>query len=250
MTILDPTTLALITIIMVAGGVVKGAIGLGLPLVCVGFMSMFLPAREVLGLAIIPILVTNVFQVYEAGAGMTTMRRFWPMVVCMWIGLVVGAQQAAVLSPTDLYAAMGGVLILFSMSGFFHPSTILPKSREFSVSLLVGAISGFCGGVSTVWGPPVTMFLLMTGMKKEEFVRTVGIVWCAVAIPLAILYTYSGIIGAHNVYYSLAACVPALVGLWLGQRIRKRISQEVFRRILLATLLIIGLNLIRRAFLV
>ncbi len=246
---LDLPTLALIAAVMVLGGIVKGAIGLGLPLVCVGFMSMFLPAKEVLGISVLPILITNVFQVYETGAGLSTVRRFWPMVVCMLIGLVIGAQQAASLSPSDLYAAIGSVLVLFCLTGFFRPNTVMPKSMEFPASLVAGSIAGLSGGISTVWGPPVSMYLLMTGMKKEEFVRTVGIVWCSVAFPLTLLYAYSGIIGAHNVYYSLAACAPALAGLWLGQRIRKRISQEIFRRILLATLLFIGLNLIRRSFL-
>lgn len=249
MVAMDSTTLAIIAIIMVLGGAVKGAIGLGLPLVSVGLLSMFLPAREVLGISILPILIANVFQVYEAGGGLSVVKRFWPMVVCMLIGLVIGAQFAATLSPADLYAAIGGVMVLFCVSGFFRPNALLPESLHFPVSLVTGAISGICGGVSTVWGPPVSMFLLMTGMKKEEFVRTVGVVWCAAAFPLTLLYAHNGIIGAHNVYHSLAACIPALFGLWIGQRIRQRISQEVFRRILLVTLLIIGVNLIRRSFL-
>jgi len=51
----------------------------------------------------------------------------------------------------------------------------------------------------------------------------------------------------HNVAYSAGACVPAMVGLWGGQKIRKRIPQESFRKVLMATLFVIGLNLIRRA---
>ncbi len=36
-------------------------------------------------------------------------------------------------------------------------------------------------------------------------------------------------------------------GKWVGQKIRGRIDQETFRKALLVTLFIIGLNLIRRA---
>jgi uncharacterized protein len=245
---LDLTMLALIAIVMVVGGVVKGAIGLGLPLVSVGFMTMFLPAREVLGLVIIPILVTNLYQAYETKSGKAELKRFWPIVVCMWVGLVFGVYIAASLSPTNLYAAMGGVLVLFCLTGFADPSARLPKRLETPIGLVLGALSGVSGGVSTVWGPPISMYLLMIGLEKDQFVRAVGIIWCAAAVPVALLYAYSGILNTGNAFYSLMACLPAMLGLWLGQKIRQRISQELFRRILLATLLIIGLNLIRRAY--
>ncbi|MFQ5617417.1 MAG: hypothetical protein ACE5FR_00455 [Rhodospirillales bacterium] len=45
----------------------------------------------------------------------------------------------------------------------------------------------------------------------------------------------------------LLACVPGLAGMWVGQKIRGRIDQETFRKALLVTLFVIGLNLIRRA---
>ena len=248
MTILDPTTLALIALIMVLGGTVKGALGLGLPLVCVGFMSMFLPAREVLGIAIIPILVTNAWQAYESGSGMTELRRVWPLILCLWVGLGFGVHVAASLSPQDLYAAIGGLLVFFCVTGFATPSARLPKKLELPVGIVMGVFSGFSGGVSTIWGPPVSMYLLMLGMKKDEFVRTVGIVWCSAAVPVALLYAGKGIIHEDNALLSLLACVPAMAGIWVGQHIRRRISQELFQRVLLITLLVMGLNLIRRAY--
>ena len=248
MSTLDPTTLALIALIMVLGGTVKGALGLGLPLVCVGFMTMFLPAREVLGIAIIPILVTNAWQAYESGSGKAEVRRVWPLILSLWVGLGFGVYVAASLSPQNLYAAIGGLLIFFCVTGFVHPSARLPKKMELPVGIGMGVFSGFSGGVSTVWGPPISMYLLAIGMKKDEFGRTVGIVWCSAAVPVALLYAYTGMIHEGNALLSLIACAPAMLGIWIGQHIRHRISQELFQRVLLITLLIIGLNLIRRAY--
>ena len=43
------------------------------------------------------------------------------------------------------------------------------------------------------------------------------------------------------------ACLPAMVGMLLGSIVRQHLPQETFRKVLLAALVVIGLNLIRRA---
>ena len=42
-------------------------------------------------------------------------------------------------------------------------------------------------------------------------------------------------------------CLPAMAGLGLGQWVRQRIDQALFRKALLFMLFVIGLNLLRRA---
>lgn len=246
----DPITLALIAVVMVLGGIVKGTLGLGLPLVCVGFMSIFLPVKMLLGIAILPILVTNLFQVFESGGGTGVLRTWWPMILCFWAGLLAGSHLLVTLQPESLYAVIGTVLIVFCLSGFFRPNYVLPEKYVLPISLFAGSFAGFSGGLSSVWGPPVTMFMMLTGMKKEVFVRTAGVIWCCGAIPLGLIYAHNGVIGPHNAFYSMISCFPAMAGLWVGQRIRKRIPQDVFRKILMAVLFVIGINLVRRAFFV
>ena len=46
---------------------------------------------------------------------------------------------------------------------------------------------------------------------------------------------------------SLYACLPGMLGIWIGEVIRRRINQDTFRRVMLLALFVIGANLIRRA---
>ena len=106
---------------------------------------------------------------------------------------------------------------------------------------------GLLGGVSTIWGPPMTMYFVMLRLSKDMFVRTIGLVWFAGSIPLVLAYVENGILTAEVAPLSLLACVPGLAGMWVGQKIRGRVDQETFRKALLITLFVMGLNLIRRA---
>ena len=243
----DPATLALIAAAMVAAGFVKGVVGLGLPLVALGLMSIFLPIKEVLGIIILPLMLTNIWQVVEVRGTLAPLRRFWPMLVTMLAGLAVGAQLVVGLDASWLYLVVGGIVTIFTALGFLHPAMRLPSRAEVPGGVVIGAVAGVCGGIGGIWGPPISMYLLALDLKKDDFIGTVGLVWFLGALPLGFFYALNGIVGSHNVMYSAAACIPAVGGLLVGQRIRRRIPQDAFRKVLMATPFVIGLNLIRRA---
>lgn len=233
--------------IILFGGMIKGMIGMGLPLITVAFGALILPVKIVLGLSMVSILLTNIWQVRDGGGSLQSLKRFWPMIATMVVFLGIGAQLITVLDGNTLMAILGVVIVVCTVLGLVRPQTLLPKRYELPVSLFAGAASGLSGGLSTVYGPPITMFLLMTDLKKEDYIGTTGLIWVFIAFPLVGFYYMNGIIHSGNIGYSMLACIPAMIGLWIGQRIRKKIPQEAFRKILLVTLLIIGANLIRRA---
>ena len=46
---------------------------------------------------------------------------------------------------------------------------------------------------------------------------------------------------------AIVPTLPAFAGVWAGQKLRRRVNQEVFRKILLLAIFLLGLNLLRRA---
>ena len=82
---------------------------------------------------------------------------------------------------------------------------------------------------------------------RSTRIRTVGLIWFAGAIPLTIAYWQNGVLNATTAPLSAYACIPGMIGIWIGELVRDRIPQETFRKVMLAALVIIGLNLIRRA---
>src|SRR3546814_1680195 len=59
----------------VAGGI-KGVVGLGLPTISAGIMAGGIDLRTAVGILILPLLVTNLWQVLQVGAVGTLARRF------------------------------------------------------------------------------------------------------------------------------------------------------------------------------
>lgn len=244
---IETTVLAAIGAAGVVGGFVKGATGIGLPIVCIAVLVNFLEPRVVLAVLVLPILVTNLWQGFRADDLMAPLRRFWPMILCFLATLLIFARVMAGLDTQVLFTVLGCVLALFSLANLWRPRAHALSSRtERWLGPVAGVLGGILGGLTTIWGPPMMMYFVMLKLDKDDWVRTVGFVWSAGAIPLTLAYWQNGVLNADTWPLSLYACLPALLGTLIGERARRQINQELFRKIMLAALLIIGLNLIRR----
>ncbi len=244
----DAATLAIISGALIIGGVVKGVASFGLPIVSMAIMLNFVPPLTVLGLLVAPILVTNLWLSARAGNLGEPLRRFWPMITAGVVFLFIGARLVVAIDTAVLFAFLGCFVVAFAASNLMKPRVhpLRPETERWA-GPLAGALGGFLGGITTIWGPPMMMYFVMLKLPKDTFVRTVGLSWFSLAVPFTFAYWNNGIFRGDIIWMSVAACVPSMIGIRIGEVIRERIDQQTFRRLMLVMLLIIGLNLIRRA---
>jgi uncharacterized membrane protein YfcA len=244
---LDLSIIVIASLSLMLGGFVKGAIGVGLPVVAIAILSNFLPAPLVLAIVTLPILSTNLWQAVDAGNFKVHFERFWPMILCLLVLIWLSARLVVTLDPRVLYGLIGTAVLSFTIASHFQLTWNVPPSAERWAGPLAGALGGFLGGVSTIWGPPMMMYFVMLRLPKEAYIQAVGLVWFIASIPLVIAYVRYGILNAHTAWLSALACVPGFAGLAVGQLARKHINQEIFHKLLLLFLFLVGLNLLRRA---
>lgn len=247
MTDIDTPLLILAAAMLALGGIVKGTIGVGLPVVAIAVLSNFLPVPLVLALVTVPILLTNLWQIIEAGEPMVPLKRFWPMIVCLVVFIWIGARFVVDLDPRVLYALIGVAVTLFVVTSYFKLEVTVSPSAEKWAGPIAGMFGGLLGGISTIWGPPMMIYFVMLRLPKAVYIQSVGLVWFIASIPLVIAYIRYGILTTHTALLSALACIPGAIGFFVGQRLRRRINQELFRTLLLWFLFVIGLNLMRRS---
>lgn len=216
-------------------------------MVAIAILSNFLPAPLVLAIVTLPILLTNLWQAVAAGNFKVHFVRFWPMILCLLVVIWLSARLVVMLDARVLYGLIGAAVLSFTIASYFRITWNVPPSAERWAGPLAGALGGFLGGVSAIWGPPMMMYFVMLRLPKEAYIQAVGLVWFVAAIPLVIAYVRYGILNAETASLSALACVPGFVGLAAGQLVRKRINQDLFRKLLLLFLFVVGLNLLRRA---
>ena len=95
---------------------------------------------------------------------------------------------------------------------------------------VIGLISGVMGGVSTVHGPPLIMYVVSLRLEKEEFVAALGSFFLMGSILIAVAYVEQGVLNGEIAPWSLLCAPPALAGMWLGRRLSSRIDRDRFRK--------------------
>jgi len=97
-------------------GFVKGALGIGLPTVVVGLLSIVMPPAQAAALMVLPAMGTNIWQMAAGPSLGKLLRRFAGMIVGVFVGTfaTIGllTQSAAGAS-----AALGLVLAAYGLYG-------------------------------------------------------------------------------------------------------------------------------------
>lgn len=242
-------SLASLTIAVAAlalGGFAKGVLGVGLPMVAIPILSTFMPIREVVAIIYFPMLATNLWQAFDGGYMGAAVRRFWPMMIVMLATIGLGALSLVRLETGPISILLGCAVALFALTSLINPRFTVTPRWELPASLAAGAIGGFFGGLALIGGPPIIMLMVALHLKKDEFIGAMALFYVAMLIPSGFILAGLGVIEMRHVLPGLATVVPVMAGLALGQWLRGRIDQERFRKILLASMVVIGLNLIRR----
>ena len=86
----DPTIVVIIILAVLAGGLIKGTLGFGMPMVALPIIAFIVPATTAMILLCAPIFLTNFLQIkFKQGI---SSYRFLPMFLSLVIGLVIGAR--------------------------------------------------------------------------------------------------------------------------------------------------------------
>ena len=230
----------------VAGGTVKGTLGVGLPLITVPILSLAVPVPLAISLVAVPVLASNVWQAYDTGMSIESARRFASLSLALLISTLITVPFTLALPDRALNAMVAATVILAVILMSIRPRTMLSERQERISSPVIGAISGILGGVSSLMGPLIVSYLMALQLKREEFVGGISLIYLAGAIPLYGSFIAYGRLGLGELVLSTAAMVPVAAGLALGKAMRGRLNEAWFRRVLLIFLCAIALALLFR----
>lgn len=239
---------AALTAVALVAGVAKGAVGFAMPLILISGLGSLLPPELALGALIMPTLVTNVVQALRNGVGpaVASARTHWRYIAVVAVMIAASAQLVTILPATAMFLLIGLPIVLFALVQLAGLRLAIPPRHRRTAEILIALVAGFIGGISGVWGPPTVIYLTSFETPKVEHLRVQGIVYSIGAVVLTVAHTVSGVFNAVTAPLSTLLLVPALAGTFVGFAIADRLDEALFRKVTLAVLVVVGLNLVRR----
>ena len=239
----ETITFAVILCSVFFGGIVKGSVGIGMSMFSVPLIAFILPPTKAMMLLCFPVIVTNFIQM-DIKRGISNYR-FFPMFMTLFLGIIIGGKLILSLNLNTISIIIALTIIIFTLFNFLglNLKWLKPKYEKI-ISIFIGFFSGILGGVSTFYAPPIITFLVSLNLAKENFIRTTATMYFLASIPLYSSLIFHGLGNFYDLLVSLIITAPALLGQYLGTKIRVRLSKEIFRKTILVILIIIGFSLL------
>ncbi|TBU79295.1 hypothetical protein DNK06_12865 [Pseudomonas daroniae] len=235
-------------LIFLVAGMVKGVTGMGLPTVAMGLLVTLMSPVAAAALLVIPSLVTNVWQCLAGPATASLFRRLWPMALGILVGTLSSTALLVRVDPSWSAFGLGCALLVYASYALVSPVVSVPARWEARLSPLVGIVTGLITGATGVFVMPAVPYLQALRLGKDELVQALGLSFTVSTLALAGGLLLQGAFRVDQLGLSSLAVVPALLGMWLGQAIRTRLSTRHFRLFFLWFLMVLGLELISRPF--
>jgi uncharacterized membrane protein YfcA len=230
---------------LVLSGVVKGILSIGLPLVGMPLLTLVVDVPTAVSILMIPLVLSNLIQAIEGRGTVAMLKRFWPLIICMIGGTFLGTALFAALDRHILLLTVGVLAIVLSTFSIMQPHVTVSRRIEPWLGPPVGFVSGVIGGMSTLFGPLLAVYVVGLKLPRDEFVKTISLLYLIAAICLTLGGTAQGTAGAKELTWSAVAMIPVYGGMLIGQRLRRYVNPDQFRLLVLGVVWLTGVNLIR-----
>ncbi len=237
-----------VSIGFIAGGILKGATGIGSPIIAVPILAIYFDARFAIIMFSIPNIIPNIWQAWSyrktaldnaflvrfAGAGA--------------IGAIFGTSILAVFASDKLTLVVAMAVVLYVIFRFARPKWQLSMNTAQKIAVPVGFLGGAMQTAAGLSAPVSVTFLNSLNLSREAFAPTISFFFLGVGItqiPLLIAYE---MLTFKMAILSFLALVPLIAGMPLGSALAKRLSRNAFDRIILFILSILAIKLVAQSF--
>lgn len=222
------------------GGILKGAMGFGLPLLAIPAMTAAHSLPMALSIAVIPVLSTNIWQLWTLRAHRHE-AKFLPVFLIVGAGgLIFGVFALSWIRNAYLEIALGGLVLTYLLVRL-RGSPGVPRWASPRLAPVVGGAAGVVHGATGLSGLVGTTYMHAMALPRPVFV------FCNGAMFTLFSGMHAPILWVFGLYEPSAIIIGALTlpaafgGMWIGTKVGARLNTVAFSR---AVLIILGVTAI------
>src|SRR4051812_33379290 len=225
---------------LIVAGLLKGIIGVGMPVVALPLLSLFIDVKSATMLLSMPLVFSNLPQALEDGKTGRCLTELMPVFLGMIPGLFLGVRVLLALDANVAKIMAGLMLIGVGGITLLAPKLEIQSRSAFPTGIIFGFFGGILGGVAAMSGPLVFIFLLAKGLRGKAFTKAASLFLVVSAGSLAILLIASRQFTLADISVSTTATLPVVLGMHLGQHLRDKIAPETFKKLVLIAVIAAG----------
>ena len=228
-------------------GVSKSGFGAGFGSLAVPIMALSVSVPQAAAILMPVLLLMDIL-------GMAAFRKDFDLkllkflIPCGLVGIVVGALLFKALDPRTVAGIVGVFTLLFlAQRLLFAPKADSPPPPRWLGAILT-ATSGFTSFIAHAGGPPINAYVIPLRLSPLKFTATMAFFFFVINLAKWIPYAWLDLLDTRNMATSLVLLPIAPIGVFIGVRLARRISQALFYQLLYVGMFLTGIKLIWDAF--
>ncbi len=226
----------------------KGLTGLGFSTICLGFLAVFMDIKLAIPLVFLPSLSSNIMVMVSAGRFIDSLKRFWILFLSALPGLFLGIWFLGNSRNEAPKILLGLVMLLYGIWGLKNGLFELSPQKERQLKIPIGLFSGLINGATGSQIIPIMPYLLSLEMDRDLFVQTINCSFTINTLLMMICLGKIGLITLPVIYVSSMGIIPVAFGIFLGGIVRKKVTESIYRKLVLILLICLGASLAIRPF--
>jgi uncharacterized membrane protein YfcA len=235
------TTFIITALILFLAAFTQGFAGFGFALVSIPLLSLFVDIKYAIPIGALSGFVVNVYLAIELRKHLKFFE-LKNLLIGSVIGIPIGVYILSEFDPHLLKLILGIIVLVFVILtlGSFIKTTNLNNRWGY----LFGLLSGTFGGAFNTNGPPVLIYFYLQGWDKLKFKSMITGFFLITSILIVASHALTGLT-TKIIFYNFLIFLPAILfGIFLGTNLFKKVSSELFKKVVLAALIVISFMLI------
>ncbi len=234
------TTLLFIFLLTIVASFIQRVSGFGFGIFVMMFFPFFLPSYgESITLSGL-LAGTTALLIALRNYKYIRWRLMWIIVLFNVAVSYVAIEYMASVSNDILKRCLGALLVIIALYFMLCDGKIKMVIRSKISQIVVGALSGFMGGMFAMPGPPVVLYCISAIGDKREYIATLQ----AFSVVFNVFYTAFranvGFFSDNTIYYWAVGLFGLLAGAWLGSYLFDYISSMMLKKIVYLMMIVSG----------
>lgn len=235
-------TFVLTAFVAIAGSFIQSCSGFGYAIICMALWPLFMPFYTASILEAIAAFFMVVYISVKFRKAIDW-KLLLPAVLMAAVTSFLGVNTLMALDEAVLSKIMGTVLLVLAVYFIFFMNKVHMRAGIIS-GLAAGAVSGFCGGLFNIGGPPMVAYFLSVTKDKEKYNATLQMFFTVNTACIFLIHVFQGHVSASMVPLIAAALAGTAAGTAAGMAVFRKLTMEGIRKAVYIFMVCAGMYLL------
>ena len=230
---------------MLFAGVAQGALGFGFPAISTPVLMLMVDVKTAIILNLLPNFAVNLISILRGGNYRASIGRYWPVAAWALLGAFLGA-CFLILAPQEPIR----ILLALAIIAYLNQHRLahldwswLARRRRLS-AMIFGVAGGFFSGTVNQSLPPLLIYFTLLGLETVVMTQILNLCFIGGKVVQAATLAGAGQIRVSAALANVPLTLVSILGVWLGVRVQRRVSPDVYKRVLRYVLLVLAIALL------